>query len=266
MWVCDTNTASIGRRTAPGVRSMRPRSIRRARPCHRRFRRSAGSPVWPFRRRGRNVVFMEPADSREAAPRAPAGTRRSCPPLARSPERKAPDAAVFPAGTSGLQDAPMPGPRALIFDFDGVIADSEPLHLTAFQAALAREGITLTTEEYYAGYLGFDDHDAIVEALQGAGQAPAPDKVRVLMTAKADAFLDLVRSAPRIFPGVQAFVRAAGARVPLAIASGALRHEIELILGQVGLADAFAGIVSAEDVTAGKPSPEGFLRARDLLA
>src|SRR5439155_20055 len=57
------------------------------------------------------------------------------------------------------------GPRALIFDFDGVIADDEPLHLAAFQEALAAEGITLSREAYYARYLGFDDHDAVVEAL-----------------------------------------------------------------------------------------------------
>ena len=54
------------------------------------------------------------------------------------------------------------GPRALIFDFDGVIADDEPLHLAAFQEALAAEGITLSREAYYARYLGFDDHAAVV--------------------------------------------------------------------------------------------------------
>src|SRR5438093_673108 len=65
------------------------------------------------------------------------------------------------------------GPRALVFDFDGVIADDEPLHLAAFQEALAAEGIALTREAYYARYLGFDDHDAVVEALREAGR-PAP--------------------------------------------------------------------------------------------
>jgi beta-phosphoglucomutase len=157
------------------------------------------------------------------------------------------------------------GPRALVFDFDGVIADSEPLHLAAFQRTLAAEGITLTPEAYYARYLGFDDHDAIVEALRETGRPAAPDHVRALMAHKAEAFLALLRSEIRIFPGVREFVRAAAARVPLAIASGALRHEIELIVAHAGLADAFAALVSAEDVRAGKPSPEGFLRACDLL-
>ena len=122
------------------------------------------------------------------------------------------------------------GPRAVIFDFDGVIADSEPLHLAAFQRTLAAEGITLTAADYYARYLGFDDHDAIVTALVEAGRAALPVYVRGLMGRKAEAFLALVRADVRVFPGVSDFVHAAAARVPLAIASGALRHEIELIV------------------------------------
>src|SRR5947208_2637972 len=66
------------------------------------------------------------------------------------------------------------GPRALIFDFDGVIADDEPLHLAAFQEALAAVGIALTREAYYARYLGFDDRDAVVEALRAAGRHALP--------------------------------------------------------------------------------------------
>ena len=157
------------------------------------------------------------------------------------------------------------GPRALIFDFDGVIADDEPLHLAAFQEALAAAGIALTRESYYARYLGFDDRDAVVEALREAGRPAPPERVRALMAAKADAFLRLVRAGAPLFPGVPAFVREAAARVPLAVASGALRHEIELVLAQAGLADLFAAIVSAEDVRAGKPSPESFLCALDRL-
>ena len=150
------------------------------------------------------------------------------------------------------------GPRALVFDFDGVIADDEPLHLAAFQRTLAAEGITLSAEAYYARYLGFDDHDAIVEAFREAGRPLPPDRVDALMAAKAAHFLGLVRDGVRIFPGVPEFVRAAAARVPLAIASGALRREIELILAHAGLTAAFTEIVSAEDVEEGKPSPAVF--------
>ena len=157
------------------------------------------------------------------------------------------------------------GPRALVFDFDGVIADDEPLHLAAFQRTLAGEGITLTPEAYYARYLGFDDHDAVVEALRDAGRPVTPDRVQALMAAKAGHFLDLVRDGVRIFPGVPELVRAAAGRVPLAIASGALRREIALILAQAGLTRAFTAIVSAEDVEEGKPSPAAFLAALERL-
>ena len=158
-----------------------------------------------------------------------------------------------------------PAPHAIIFDFDGVIADDEPLHLAAFQRALASDGITITREQYYARYLGFDDRSAIIEAFRDAGATPSAAQLRTVLAAKAEQFLALVRAGAPIFPGVPAFVRGAAARVPLAIASGALRHEIELILAQAGLADCFAAIVSAEDVREGKPSPEGFLLALERL-
>jgi beta-phosphoglucomutase len=157
------------------------------------------------------------------------------------------------------------GPRAIIFDFDGVIADSEPLHLAAFQQALEPEGIILTTEAYYADYLGYDDYDAIVAALREAGRPPTEENVQALMAAKAEHFLALVRDGVRILPGVPAFVRDSAARAPLAVASGALRREIELILAYAGLRKAFEAIVSAEDVSEGKPAPESFLTALERL-
>ena len=157
------------------------------------------------------------------------------------------------------------GPRAIIFDFDGVIADSEPLHLAAFQQALEPEGIILTTEAYYADYLGYDDYDAIVAALREAGRPPTEESVERLMAAKAEHFLALVREGVRILPGVPAFIRQAATRLPLAVASGALRREIELILAYAGLREAFETIVSAEDVSEGKPAPESFLLALERL-
>jgi len=157
------------------------------------------------------------------------------------------------------------GPRAIIFDFDGVIADSEPLHLAAFQQALEPEGIILTTEAYYADYLGYDDYDAIVAALREAGRPPTEESVQRLMAAKAEHFLALVREGVRILPGVPAFIRQVATRVPLAVASGALRREIELILAYAGLREAFETIVSAEDVSEGKPAPESFLLALERL-
>lgn len=160
----------------------------------------------------------------------------------------------------------MPSPiAAVVFDFDGVIVDTEPLHLAAFRAVLEPEGIRLTDEEYWESYLGFDDRDAITAALSRAGRAVTAAAVATLMTRKAERFLALVDAGVPVFPGVDAFVRAAAARGPLAIGSGALRAEIELILERVGLRAAFEAIVSAEDVARGKPDPETYLRALAAL-
>jgi HAD superfamily hydrolase (TIGR01509 family) len=157
------------------------------------------------------------------------------------------------------------GPRALIFDCDGVIADDEPLHLLAFQRALAPEGITITRETYYARYLGLNDREAVRQVFRDADVLPAGERMRAVLAAKAEHFLALVRSGAPILPGVVPFARAAAARVPLAVASGALRHELDLLLDQAGITDCFTAIVSAEDVREGKPSPEGFLLAHDRL-
>jgi len=152
-------------------------------------------------------------------------------------------------------------PRALIFDCDGVIADDEPLHLAAFQRALAPAGITIVRDAYYARYLGLNDREAVHLAFADAGIAASAEQIAAAVGAKANLFLDLVRAGTPIFPGVVPFVRAAAARVPLAVASGALRREIDLILAQAGIAECFTTIVSSEDVREGKPSPEGFLLA-----
>lgn len=156
----------------------------------------------------------------------------------------------------------MPSPvAAIVFDFDGVIVDTEPLHLAAFRAVFEPEGIPITDEEYYESYLGYDDRDAVTAALSNAGRTPTEADVARLMARKAERFLEAVRGGVALFPGVASFVRAAAARGPLAIGSGALRAEIELILEAVGLRAAFETIVSADDVRHGKPDPETYLRA-----
>ncbi len=155
--------------------------------------------------------------------------------------------------------------RAIIFDFDGVIADTEPLHFAGLRRTLAEIGITLTEAEYYAEYLGFDDRGCFIAALTANGRPVAEPLLNDLMRRKAEAYLDSVKDHLVIFPGVQEFVREAAAAYPLAVASGALRHEIEFILEQAGLRKEFRHITSAEDVTRGKPDPQPFLHALAAL-
>lgn len=151
--------------------------------------------------------------------------------------------------------------RAIIFDFDGVIADTEPLHFAALQRVLVGIDITLTEAEYYADYLGFDDRGCFLEALRAHKREASPALVGELMDRKAQAYLAAIRDHLAIFPGVRELVHDAAARVPLAIASGALRNEIEVILEEAGLRKAFCHITSAEDVMRGKPAPDPFLHA-----
>ncbi len=151
--------------------------------------------------------------------------------------------------------------RAIIFDFDGVIADTEPLHFAALRQVLAGIDIALTETEYYTDYLGFDDRGCFLAALKSHQRQASADLLAELMDRKAQAYLSAVKEQLAIFPGVRELVQEAAARYPLAIASGALRNEIELILEAAGLRKAFLHITSAEDVTRGKPAPEPFLRA-----
>ena len=154
---------------------------------------------------------------------------------------------------------------AIIFDFDGVIADTEPLHFASFHHTLAEIGISLTESDYYTNYLGYDDRGCFIAALTQHQRPTDPDSLAQLMQRKAHAYLKSAQQHLVIFPGVREFVREAAASYPLAIASGALRHEIETILEQAGLRKEFLHITSAEDVARGKPDPQPFLQALAAL-
>lgn len=149
--------------------------------------------------------------------------------------------------------------RALIFDFDGVIANTEPLHFAGLRQTLSEIGIELSEAEYYADYLGYDDRGCFIAALTANHRPVDPTTITQLMKRKAVAYLESVKHHQVIFPGIPEFVRNAARAYPLAIASGALRHEIEYILEEAGLRKEFLHITSAEDVTQGKPDPQPFL-------
>jgi beta-phosphoglucomutase len=154
--------------------------------------------------------------------------------------------------------------RAIVFDFDGVIANSEPLHFRAFRDVLTEEGVTLTEADYYAVYLGFDD----VGVFQAIGAARGPwtrAQIADLAARKAVRLEALERDVSVLFPGAAAAVRRASAAMPIAIASGARGIEIRRVLEREDLLGCFTAIVAAEDTPVSKPAPDPYLRALALL-
>ncbi|MBI3400545.1 MAG: HAD family phosphatase [Acidobacteria bacterium] len=159
--------------------------------------------------------------------------------------------------------------KAIVFDFDGVIANSEPLHFQAFRDVLAGEGVTLTEQDYYARYLGYDDRGVfrIVGEERGAGWTAARvSELAARKAARLEALEAMDQDASVLFPGAADAIKRAAAAAPLAIASGAIGAEIRRVLDRERLAEYFTVIVAAEDTPSSKPAPDPYLHAVALLA
>src|SRR5262245_24367411 len=112
--------------------------------------------------------------------------------------------------------------RAIVFDFDGVLADSEPLHLKAYQAILEPEGIHLDTKTYCERYLGYDDEGSIRQVVKDFGLLLADEEIEVLLAEKARIFEKLVSNGEVLYPGAAACVRRLGVEWGVGIATGGL--------------------------------------------
>lgn len=154
--------------------------------------------------------------------------------------------------------------QAIVFDFDGVIADSEPLHLRSYQAILEPHGVTLDTKTYCERYLGFDDLGALRMIAQDYGLLLADEEIELLMEAKTRHFEAIVSGADVLYPGAAACARALAEVWPVGVASGAVRHEIELMLKGAALSGTFKFIVAAGETDRTKPAPDPYLRAAEL--
>lgn len=150
--------------------------------------------------------------------------------------------------------------QAVIFDFDGVITDSEILHFRAFNQVLAQFGFEMTTKDYYQTYLGLTDVDCYKLLIEQGLLKIDQQQIPKLLQRKKQIFEKLAKSEGRIIEGVRDFLKMLEQNsIPMAICSGALLSEIELILEEAGLRHLFEVIVSAEHIKKGKPDPEGFL-------
>ena len=159
----------------------------------------------------------------------------------------------------------MSGLQAVVFDFDGVLANSEPLHLRAYQSVLSRHGIALSAQEYYQLYVGYDD-ETVFQAIATDRGIPADGSwVEGVIREKTSTVQELLALNSPLFPGASASVRALASRVPVAVCSGAMRHEIVQVLEAGGLIDAFTAIVAAGETPRGKPAPDPYRRAVELM-
>jgi len=154
----------------------------------------------------------------------------------------------------------------ILFDFNGVIVNDEPQHCEALIATLAEYGYPLDRDTYYRDYLGFDDRECFRFTFARGGEPVAEARLQEAIERKNDHYERAIRGSMQLVPGVAEFIEEAALDGhQLAIVSGALRREIELVLSLAGLRPHFAEIVAAEDVATCKPDPQGYLQALGRL-
>jgi beta-phosphoglucomutase len=151
--------------------------------------------------------------------------------------------------------------RALIFDFDGIIVDSEPIIMKLTQEMAAKEGWTVSQEEYYRDYLALDDRSIVEHLYSSHGRSIDPQRCEELVNWKSRVYEKIIENGLPTMPGAVDFVRQAAGNYLLAIASGSVRAEILHLLGKLSLRDHFRIIASADDCERSKPDPEVYLKA-----
>ncbi len=155
-------------------------------------------------------------------------------------------------------------PRAVVFDFNGTISDDEPLLAELFVQIFGEIGIEVTEERYFGEFAGYSDPEIVDRVLAGAGR-PDAAVAQGLLDRRTELYLARADAGETVHAEVAACVREIAGRVPVAVASGAVRAEVEPVLVGTGLRPILATVVTADDVAHGKPDPEGYLIALDRL-
>jgi beta-phosphoglucomutase len=146
--------------------------------------------------------------------------------------------------------------RALLFDFNGTLSDDEQIQCEIFQELFEEAGRPLSVEEYFSGLAGLSDPEIVERWLGRPDPELADERTRRFLARAADG--------STVPAHVREAVLAAATRVPVAVVSGAARAEVEAVVRGAGI-DVFAHVVAAEDVAHGKPDPESYLLALELL-
>lgn len=151
---------------------------------------------------------------------------------------------------------------AVLFDMDGVILDSEPVHMLAFQKTLKTLGLQLDEDDYKKYFAGKTDQAGFIDYFKEINR---DFNLAQTMQAKTNLYLRLAVDNIVAYPGIVSLIKTLSASIPLALVTGSLRIEADIALQTLGLTDCFKFVISADDVTQGKPSPEGYKKATNLL-
>ncbi len=154
------------------------------------------------------------------------------------------------------------GKQVLIFDFDGTLADTSPLHESAFKTVLAPMGVPVD----YSSMAGLRTADALVQCLAKAGEVVPEAQIKQLASAKQSAVRNLVSELLEPMPGVNEFLNWAKSRFQLAMYSSGSRGTVELAVEKLGYADWFSPMLCSEDVEFAKPHPEGYLKILEIMS
>ena len=152
--------------------------------------------------------------------------------------------------------------QAIIFDMDGVIVDSESRHERAFLEVVREIGYGDRLDLRFADYIGRSDQVLWLDFV--AGHKP-PQSVAELLAMKRQRVVELIRLEQPLFEGLPELVETLAGRYVLGLASGSEREVVEEVLGLKRLGRFFSAIVTDSDGQRGKPAPDIFLRAAELL-
>jgi beta-phosphoglucomutase len=156
--------------------------------------------------------------------------------------------------------------RAVIFDLNGTLSDDEPLIARIYLEVLAEAGAPIDEQTYATELAGLAEPEMIERGLVLGGLEPTDALRAALLRARLDRYRAAVAGDSTISPATAALVRELADEVPVAVASGALREEVDHVLAKAGLSDVFTAIVTIDDVERGKPDPASFERALERIA